>query len=151
MDRWPINPKRVAVFIGILILVLMVMDFNARLEDLKRLQKQAGVVSVQVTQVAQTQLALQTQVAYAGSDQAVQEWKETVATKTSVETLAKPVLNWANSHPKDIQVPEALHYVVRAYRYGCDEPSLNYSRIAFKLLHQRYPGSEWARRTPSWF
>jgi hypothetical protein len=74
MDRWPINPKRVAVFIGILILVLMVMDFNARLEDLKRLQKQAGIVSVQVTQAAQTQLALQTQVAYAGSDQAVQEW-----------------------------------------------------------------------------
>jgi cell division protein FtsB len=74
MDRWPINPRRVAVFVFILILVLMVIDFNARLEDLKRLQKQARIVSTQATQVIQTQMALQTQVAFAGSDPAVQEW-----------------------------------------------------------------------------
>jgi hypothetical protein len=74
MDLWPINPRRVSVFIGILVLVLMVIDFNARLEDLNRLQKQAAVVSIQSTQVIQTQMALQTQVAYAGSDQVVQEW-----------------------------------------------------------------------------
>jgi cell division protein FtsB len=74
MDRWPINPRRVIIFVGILVLVLMVMDFNARLEDLKHLQKQAGVVSIQVTQSIQTQAALQTQVAFSGSDQAVQEW-----------------------------------------------------------------------------
>jgi hypothetical protein len=52
----------------------MVMDFNARLEDLKRLQKQAGIIRVEATQAVQTQMALQTQVAYAGSDQVVQEW-----------------------------------------------------------------------------
>ncbi|HEX2697505.1 MAG TPA: hypothetical protein VHM28_07320, partial [Anaerolineales bacterium] len=74
MDRFPINPRRVAVFGGVLLLILMVMDFNARLENLDRLKKQAGVISVQATQVAQTQVALQTQVAYAGSDQAVQDW-----------------------------------------------------------------------------
>ena len=39
MDRWPINPRRVAIFVGILVLILMVMDFNARLEDLNRLKK----------------------------------------------------------------------------------------------------------------
>lgn len=74
MDRWPINPRRVAVFAGILILILMVMDFNARLENLDRLKKQALIMSVQATQVQQTQVALETQVAYAGSDQAVQDW-----------------------------------------------------------------------------
>jgi hypothetical protein len=74
MDRWPINPRRITIFIGILVLVLMVMDFNARLEDLKRLQKQAGILSIQATQAIQTSMALQTQVAFAGSDQAVQEW-----------------------------------------------------------------------------
>jgi cell division protein FtsB len=77
MDRWPINPRRITIFVGILVLVLMVMDFNARLEDLKRLQKQAGVVSVEATQAVQTQMALQTQVAYASSDQVVQEWART--------------------------------------------------------------------------
>lgn len=74
MDKWPINPRRVAIFAGILVLVLMLMDFNARLENRDRLQKQAQVMNVQATQVAQTQTALQTQVAYAASDQAVQDW-----------------------------------------------------------------------------
>ena len=74
MDRWPINPRRVAIFVGVLLLILMVMDFNARLEDLNRLKKQAAIVSIQATQAIQTQMALQTEVAYAGSDQAVQDW-----------------------------------------------------------------------------
>ena len=74
MDRWPINPRRIFVFVGILVLILMVLDFNARLEELDRLKKQSQVVSVQVTQGIQTQLALQTQAAYATSDQAVQDW-----------------------------------------------------------------------------
>lgn len=74
MDSWPINPRRVAVFAGILILVLMVIDFNARLEELNLLRKHAQALSSQATQAVQTQVGLQTQVAYAGSDQAVQDW-----------------------------------------------------------------------------
>lgn len=84
-------------------------------------------------------------------DQVVQEWKEVQATSTSIEALAEPVLGWAKSHPRDGRVPEALHHVVRAYRYGCDEPAMNYSKLAFKLLHERYPNSEWTRKTPFWF
>ncbi len=74
MDSWPINPRRVAIFVGIFVLILMVMDFNARLEDLYRLKKEAASVSKQATQVIQTQMAEETQVAYAGSDQAVEDW-----------------------------------------------------------------------------
>ncbi len=74
MDRWPINPRRVIVFAAILVLMLMVIDFNARLEELDLLRKHEAVVSAQATEVVQTQVALQTQVAYAGSDQAVQDW-----------------------------------------------------------------------------
>ncbi|MBI1793194.1 MAG: hypothetical protein HYR70_03270 [Chloroflexi bacterium] len=74
MDRWPINPRRIFIFVGILLLVLMVMDFNARLEELNRLKKQSRLIGAQATQAIQTQVALQTQVAYAGSDQAVQDW-----------------------------------------------------------------------------
>ncbi len=54
--------------------MLMVIDFNARLEELDLLRKHEQVVSAQATQVVQTQAALQTQVAYAGSDQVVQDW-----------------------------------------------------------------------------
>ncbi len=74
MERWPINPRRVATFVGILVLILMVIDFNARLDELNRLKKQARVISTQATQAAQTQVSLQTQVAYAQSNQAVEDW-----------------------------------------------------------------------------
>jgi hypothetical protein len=74
MDRWPINPRRIVVFVGILVLILMVIDFNARLEELNLLKKRAVAISTEATQAVQTQMALQTQVAYAGSDQAVQDW-----------------------------------------------------------------------------
>lgn len=66
-----------AAFIGILVLILMIMDFNSRLETLNALRQQAGVVSTQATQAVQTQLALQTQVAFAQSDQVVHEWART--------------------------------------------------------------------------
>ena len=66
-----------AVFAGILVLILMVLDFNARLETLNVLRKQAALVSTQATQAMQTQIALQTQVAYASSDQVVHEWART--------------------------------------------------------------------------
>lgn len=74
MDRWPISPRRVAVFVGILILFLMVIDFNSRLEELNLLKKHASALGAQATQAVQTQYALQTHVAYAGSDQAVEDW-----------------------------------------------------------------------------
>ncbi len=74
MDRWPISPRRIILFAGILVLMLMVIDFNARLEELNLLRKHEQGVSTQATQAVQTQVALQTQVAYAGSDQAVEDW-----------------------------------------------------------------------------
>ncbi len=77
MDRWPINPRRVMIFVGILVLVLMVVDFNARLEELNLLRKHAESLGVQATQAVQTQVALETQVAYAASDQAVEDWART--------------------------------------------------------------------------
>ena len=66
--------------------------------------------------------------------------------------FGKLAVEWANAHPEDVRVPEALHLVVRAWRYGCTESSgENYSKQAFQLLHKRYPQSEWATKTPYWF
>ena len=79
MDRWPINARRVAAFAGILLLILIVMDFNARLEELNLVKKQVGIVRAQATQAMQTQLVLQTQVAFAGSDEIVHEWARSEA------------------------------------------------------------------------
>ena len=59
---------------GILMLVFVVLEFNRRLEELDLLNRQHGLMQTQATQAVQTQAALHTQVAYAGSDAAVEEW-----------------------------------------------------------------------------
>lgn len=77
MFNTPINFKRVAGFAGIFILILFVIEFNSRLEELNRLNEQRDQIRAQATQVMQTQIALATQVAYAGSSAAVEEWART--------------------------------------------------------------------------
>jgi hypothetical protein len=77
MCNLPINMRRVAVMIGILALVFIVLEFNRRLEELNMLNVQKQLVQTQATQAIQTQLALQTQVGYAGSNAAVEEWART--------------------------------------------------------------------------
>lgn len=77
MINIPINVRRVVVMIGILALVFIVLEFNRRLEELRILNNQHQIVQTQATQAVQTQFALQTQVAYAGSTAAVEEWART--------------------------------------------------------------------------
>src|SRR5829696_3952825 len=77
MTNLPINIRRVVAAIGILVLVFIVLEFNRRLEELNMLNAQSRLVQMQGTQAVQTQLALQTQLAFAGSDAAVEEWART--------------------------------------------------------------------------
>lgn len=66
--------------------------------------------------------------------------------------LASETLEFAKANPGDGRVPEALHLAVRATRYGCvSQHTTMFSREAFELLHAKYPGSEWAKKTPYWF
>ena len=74
MNRWSIKPKNVFILLGIIFLVYMMMDFNSRLENSFRLNKQAATVRAQATEVILTQTALYTQAAEAGSTQAVEDW-----------------------------------------------------------------------------
>ena len=77
MFNLPINVRRVATIIGMIMLVFIVLEFNRRLEELTLLDKQNELVQGQATQSIQTQAALQTRVAYAGSTNAVEEWART--------------------------------------------------------------------------
>jgi hypothetical protein len=69
-----INPQRIATFLGIAILLFLIMDFNTRLEGLTRLQNDLATVQARGTNVVVTQYALETQVAYATSDLAAEEY-----------------------------------------------------------------------------
>jgi len=63
--------------IGIVTLVFVVLEFNRRLEELKLLNERTEFVRTQATQIMQTQVALQTVVAYANSTASVDEWART--------------------------------------------------------------------------
>jgi hypothetical protein len=59
------------------------------------------------------------------------------------------ILAWANTQPRDPRVPEALHLVVRATRYG--QKHTETSKAAYLLLHNRYCRNPWTSKTPLWF
>jgi len=83
---------------------------------------------------------------------ASEEQAALVALPSAPRWLGKFAVEWAEAHPDDPRVPEALHCVVRAWRYGCTESTgENYSKQAFQLLHSRYSTSDWTKQTPYWF
>jgi hypothetical protein len=77
MISFPIRVRRVAGIVGIIILAFVVLESNRRIEELNLLNQQHELVQLQATHSIQTQMALQTQVAYAGSTAAVEEWART--------------------------------------------------------------------------
>ena len=74
-----------------------------------------------------------------------------VEIKSAVALLAPWIFRYADSKPTDTRVPEALHRLVRATRYGCGQGHGEISKQAFRRLHRDYPSSPWTRKTPYWF
>lgn len=63
------------------------------------------------------------------------------------------VIDYAKDHLDDPRVPRALHRLVFATRHACwlwSAPG-NVSRTAHALLHEHFPGTEWAAKTPHWY
>jgi TolA-binding protein len=88
----------------------------------------------------------------ADRDQAAAEWKKLLSVATAPDWLGAQTLAFAQAHPQDPRVPEALYLAVRATRYGCTGKATgDFSHRAFDLLHRRYPNTEWAKKTPYWF
>lgn len=57
------------------------------------------------------------------------------------------LLDYARAHPRDPRAPEALYWLVRISRWCHVDDRGGYR--AFRLLHTRYPGSSWTRRSPT--
>jgi len=73
MKNLRIDWRRVAIIAGVLFLVVVIVDFNSRLEELDRLNRRAEITRLEATQAAWTQIALNTKIAHAESDQIVEE------------------------------------------------------------------------------
>ncbi len=105
MVNLPINVRRVAGIIGILILSFVILEFNRRLEELNLLNEQNDLVREQATQAVQTQIALQTKVAYADSTNAVEEWARTEGKYIQEGDLPMVPLPQSGSLPLHLSTP----------------------------------------------
>lgn len=65
------------------------------------------------------------------------------------ESSARP----ASSEEERNRRAANLHRAVRTTRYGCNRDGSHaaYSKASFKLIHDRYEDTAWARATPYWF
>jgi cell division protein FtsB len=59
---------------GLALLALLVIEFNSRMTELNRLTEDRQEIQTRFNEVAGTKAALETQVAYAASNQAVEDW-----------------------------------------------------------------------------
>jgi hypothetical protein len=66
--------KKIIGLSAVVLLMLLMMNINSRLNEYFRLTNERNEVSTQVNDLQITRFALETQVAYATSDAAVDEW-----------------------------------------------------------------------------
>ena len=74
MKRTWLGWKYALIVIGLVVLTLLVMDFNNRMAEQRRLSDKKEEVAVEATDLRHTQVYLETQVAYATSESAVEDW-----------------------------------------------------------------------------
>ncbi len=74
MKRTWLGWKYALLVIGLVVLTLLVMDFNNRMADLRRLSDKREDVAIEATDLMHTQVYLETQIGYATSEAAVNAW-----------------------------------------------------------------------------
>ncbi|UCE00587.1 MAG: hypothetical protein JSV42_07695 [Chloroflexota bacterium] len=74
MKRTWLGWKYALLVIGLVVLTLLVMDFNNRMAELRRLSDRRDDVAFEATNLMNTQVFLETQIAYATSEAAVDKW-----------------------------------------------------------------------------
>jgi hypothetical protein len=80
------------------------------------------------------------------------EWSTLNAFGAAPNYLCRQAVQWATKNPTDPRAPEALHLAVNSTRHGCtDKETGRWSKAAFDLLHSKFPGTTWAKKTPYWF
>ena len=71
--------KKIIGLTAVVLLMLLMMNLNSRLNEYFRLTSERDKVGTQVSDLRATKVALETQAAYATSDEAVEEWARSEA------------------------------------------------------------------------
>jgi cell division protein FtsB len=68
------DKKRIIVVAGLVLLFFLMVDLNTRLNDLYRLTRERDSMRTEIANLTATAVGLETQIAYATSDAAVEQW-----------------------------------------------------------------------------
>ena len=116
MDMWKKSRRWILLGIGCVALVLLIIDFNGRMAELRHLTAERERVSAQVTSLVETQVYLETQVAYATSEAAVYKWAyETRRMTKPGEVLVVPIQP-EGSAPQPTPTPIVTPEVIRNWQ-----------------------------------
>jgi hypothetical protein len=74
MRRWLPDWRTVLIVVILAVMTLMVMDFNSRMAEWRRLSVRRDEVAAQATGLRRTEANLETQIAYATSPAGVRKW-----------------------------------------------------------------------------
>ena len=113
MNTWRSGWRLGVVVIGFGLLVLLVMDFNTRMAELRRLTAEHDVVSAQVTSLYSTQASYETAVAKATAEEAVLLWAYTYQHEVKEgDTLIVPIEipgSLPTPEPTPTLIPQVIH------------------------------------------
>jgi len=124
--RWLQGWKYILIVVGLVVVVLLIMDFNSRMEEWRSLTVQKETISAQVTSLAATDAYLEKQIAYATSPAGVMEWAyEDGHWVRSEDYLVVPISPGGDSEP----APTPASIVVR-------EPVENWQLWVFLFFDQ---------------
>jgi hypothetical protein len=103
--------RYIIVAVGLAVLILLVRDFNNRMADLRRLTIEQQHISATATVLVQTQTYLETQVVYAGSEDAVADWAYQSGWVKNGDVLVVP-LEKDSAQPQEAAEPTPTPQVV---------------------------------------
>jgi TolA-binding protein len=66
-----------------------------------------------------------------------------------VSSIWEELLGYVRAHPRDPRAPEALYWLIHVSYCGTGHNRSGY--CAFMLLHERYPGSTWAKQSKYYY
>jgi cell division protein FtsB len=104
MNRIHIDWRRVALVAGVLFLVVLIVDFNARLEELDRLNRQVEITRLEATQAGSTKIAYETQIAKATSGLIIEE--EARSNAGMIQEGDHPVVVLGDGSETPLEIPE---------------------------------------------
>ena len=112
LDRLPKLPVRQVVIVLVLgVMALIMLNLNSRLNEYNRLTAQRDAVAGEVTQLAATSTALDTELAYARSDEAVEDYAREAHMVKTDEVMVVPLPKPGQATPTPEYDPPSVRTV----------------------------------------